>query len=70
MNEKRKIIVVSTVTKLQSLKQLDTGEAMQQLPVTMLGRVTVGDWKRKRRELKKKGAVIVILKMRLKEEKY
>lgn len=53
-SEKRKKVVVSIETKLEALKRLDRGETMQQIASDLgVGRVTVGDWKRKRSELEK-----------------
>jgi transposase-like protein len=53
-SEKRKKVVVSMEQKLEALQRLDKGETMHKVAEEYgVGRVTVGDWKKKRSEIEK-----------------
>ncbi|KAM6459279.1 jerky protein homolog-like [Liasis olivaceus] len=54
MATKRKKVVVSMEQKIEAIKRLDKGETMQKVADNYgVGRVTVGDWKRKRLKIEK-----------------
>lgn len=52
MSLKRKRVVVSLETKLSAIKRLDKGESVKKVAADLgVGEVTVGDWRRKRKEI-------------------
>lgn len=52
MSGKRKRVVVSLETKLNAVKRLDNGESIKKVATDLgVGEVTVGDWRRKRKEI-------------------
>lgn len=54
LSEKRIKVVVSIETKLKAFKRLARGRKMQKIASDVrVGRVPVGDWKRKRSKLEK-----------------
>lgn len=54
MSGKRKRVVVSLETKWNALKRLDKGESIKKIAVELgVGKVIVGDWKRKRSDIEK-----------------
>lgn len=54
MSEKRKRMVVSLETKLSAIKRLDNGESLRKVAADLgVGEVTVGDWRRNRKNIEK-----------------